>query len=59
MKVNIIIMNISNCTLYIVKLFIGSDTRCWPIFVDFQDEVAGLRVNNSINKNMKLTFMVS
>ena len=52
-------MNISNCTLYIVKLFVGSDTRYWPIFVDFQDEVAGLRVNNSINKNMKLTFMVS
>ena len=52
-------MNISNFTLYIVKLFVGSDTRCWPIFVDFQDEVAGLRVNNSINKNMKLTFMVS
>ena len=50
------ITNTSNCTLYIVKLFTGFDT---PIFVDFQNEAAGLCVNNSIIKDVKWTFSVS
>ena len=46
-------MNISNCTLHIIKFFIGFDTLFWPTFVDFQSETAGLCVKNSINKDAK------
>ena len=50
----------SNCTLYIVKFFIGFDTLLfWPIFADFQNKAAGLCVYNSINKDVKWTFIVS
>ena len=58
-KKRIHILNISNCTLYIVKFFIGFDTLFWPIFVDFRNEVVGLCVSNSITKELKRTFMVS
>ena len=43
----------SNCTLHIVKIFIGFDTLFWPIFVDFQNEAASLCLNNLINKDVK------
>ena len=51
MKIRII--NISNCTLYIVNFFTGFDALFWPIFVDSQNEVASLYINNSINKDAK------
>ena len=44
-----------NCSLYIVKFFTGLDIliSCfWPIFADFQNEAAGLCVNNSIDKDV-------
>ena len=31
----------------------------WPIFVDSQNEAASLCFKNSINKDVKRTFMVS
>ena len=31
----------------------------WPIFVDFQNEGTGLCINNSIDKDVKWTFVVS
>ena len=43
------IINMSNCTLCSIKIFIGFDTLFWPIFADFQNEAAGLCVNNSAN----------
>ena len=41
-KSKIHIINVSNCTLYIVKFFIGFDILVWPIFVDFQNEADSL-----------------
>ena len=46
-------INISNCTFYIVKFFIGFDTLFLANFIDLQSEPAGLCVNNSINKDVK------
>ena len=48
------IINISNCTLHIVKFFIGFDTLFWPIFVDFQNEAASVCIDNSTDKDVKL-----
>ena len=59
LNLKIHIINISNCTLYIVKIFIGFDTLFWLILVDFQNEAASLCVNNSINKDVKWIFIVS
>ena len=54
------IINISNCTFCIVKCFNGFDTPCvWPIFVGFQNEASSLCDDNSIDKDVKSTFMVS
>ena len=47
------IININNCTLYIVKFFIGFDALFLADFCDFQNEAASLWVNNSINKDLK------
>ena len=58
-KVKIHIINISNCTLYIVKFLTEFGTLFLADFVDFQNEAASLCVNNSINKDVKLSFMVS
>ena len=49
-KVKIHIINISNCTLYIVKFSLDLISRFWTTFVDSQNEATGLCVNNSINK---------
>ena len=46
LKATMHIINISNCTLYIVKLFIKFDTLFLADFVNFQKETAGLYVNN-------------
>ena len=46
-------INISNCTLYIVKFSLDLIACFWLILVDFQNETAGLCVNNSINKDVK------
>ena len=45
MKVKIHTINISNSTLNIVKFY--------TVFGNFQNKVAGLCPNNSINKNVK------
>ena len=46
-------------TLY-CKVFTLDLIPCfWPIFVDFQNKVAGVCVNNSIYKDVKSSFMVS
>ena len=58
MKVKSHIINISNCTLHIVKVFIGFDTLFWPIFVDFQNETAGLCVNNFNGIIITLLFII-
>ena len=58
MKVKSHIINISNCTLHIVKVFIGFDTLFWPIFVDFQNETAGLSVNNFNGIIITLLFII-
>ena len=59
MKVKMKTINISNCTLYIVKFFIGFDTLFWLIFVHFQNEAASLCFDNSVDNEVKRTFMVS
>ena len=47
-------MNISNRTLHIVKFSLDLILCFWrPIFLDFQNETAGLWVNKSINKGAK------
>ena len=43
----------SNCTLYVVKFSSDLVPFFGRVFVDVQNEAAGLRVNNSINKDMK------
>ena len=54
LKVKIRIINVSNCTLYIVKFFIGSDILFLADFSeDFQNEAARLCINNSINNDVK------
>ena len=55
MKVKIHIINISNCTLHIVKFFIGFDALFMANFVDFQNETAGLFVNGIIIKHEVLS----
>ena len=47
--------NISNYALYIVKFFIGVDTD----FCRFQNETASLCFDNSVDKDLKRTFVVS
>ena len=37
-KVKMQIINVSNCTLYIVKFSLDLIPYFWPIFVDFQNE---------------------
>ena len=44
---------ISNCTLHLLTFSLDMTLIFWPIFVDFQNEAAGLCVNNSINKDVK------
>ena len=44
MEEKIHLINISNCTLYIVKLFIGIIALFWPILVDFQNEAADFTI---------------
>ena len=48
-----------NCTPYIVKFFIGFETLFLATFVHFQKEAASLYFNNSINKDVRITLMVS
>ena len=50
-----IIINISNCTLHIVKFFIGFDALFLAKFVDFLNETAGLCVNGIIIKHEVLS----
>ena len=52
-------MDISNHTLYFVKISLDLIRCFWPIFVDFQNEAAGLCFDNSIDKDVKRTFMLS
>ena len=47
------IINTSNCTLDILKVFLGFNTLFLADFVDFQNDAAGLCANNSINKDVK------
>ena len=52
LKVKIHTIDISNCTLYIVKFFIAFDVLFWPSFVYFQKEAAGLCINNLTINNL-------
>ena len=47
------VINISSCTFCIVKVFIGFDTLFLADFGDFQNDTAGLCINNSIDKDVK------
>ena len=51
-KVKIHIISISNCELYIARSFIRFYTLFVAYFVYFQNEAAGLCVNNPINKDV-------
>ena len=58
LRIKMHIINLSNCTVNIVKFSLDLIPCFWPIFVDFQNEADGLCVNHPTDKDLKQTSMV-